>query len=238
MKNFIKKNLPEKYYTVLRDCKIALTDGYARKSYSTEGEDILLNSIFRDKKSGFYVDVGANHPKRASNTYLFYKKGWKGINIDANPGSMKLFNKIRPDDINIECAISDKKETLTYFIFNDSSLNTFSSEIALSIDGKEHYRIIQEKQIETCPLSEVLDKYLPDGSEIDFLSVDVEGFDLNVIKSNNWDKYRPEIVLVEIHYINFNELANYEICKYLTSNGYNIISKLINTVVFKDVKNN
>ena len=86
--------------------------GYWLKSYSQEGEDIILARIFGKQQNGFYVDVGAHHPYRFSNTYFFYKRGWKGINIDAMPGSMKIFNKYRPRDKNIEAGISDTKKKI------------------------------------------------------------------------------------------------------------------------------
>src|SRR5580658_8816405 len=81
---------------------------YFRHSFSQEGEDMILASFFEGKKNGFYVDVGAHHPKRFSNTHHFYIRGWRGINVDATPGSMKLFRRTRPDDINIEAAVSDQ----------------------------------------------------------------------------------------------------------------------------------
>lgn len=86
---------------------------------------MILRRIFENVENGFYVDVGAHHPKRFSNTFYFYKKGWSGINIDAMPGSMSLFNKIRPRDINIEAAVSNEKEEVIFYIFNEVALNTF-----------------------------------------------------------------------------------------------------------------
>ena len=129
LKKLIKFILPRKVVRVITDLKNYYLDGYALKSYSQEGEDMILRRLFENQTKGFYVDVGAHHPIRFSNTYFFYKKGWRGINIDAMPGSMKLFNKIRPRDINIEKAISDKKEVLTYYVFNDPALNGFSKKL-------------------------------------------------------------------------------------------------------------
>ena len=116
---------------------------YKNNSYSQEGEDLILHKIFPDKKNGFYVDIGAHHPFRFSNTYYFYRKGWRGVNIDAAPGSMKLFNKYRSRDINIEAAISNKIETLTYYKFNDPALNTFDKDLAQTRIGNK-YKIISD----------------------------------------------------------------------------------------------
>lgn len=99
----------------------------AKLSYSQSGEDMILDTIFCDVKKGFYVDIGANNPYIQSNTHFFYKKGWRGVNVDALPGSMNIFRKVRPNDINIEAAISNSNEILSYFMFSSSFYNTFDS---------------------------------------------------------------------------------------------------------------
>ena len=177
LKNIIKAILPKSIIENLSNIKNTYFDGYALKSYSQEGEDMILRRMFEGQKTGFYVDVGAHHPKRFSNTYFFYKMGWMGINIDAMPGSMKLFNKVRPKDINLEKAISDKKQILTYYIFNEPALNGFSKELSEERDGKSNYFIKLTKDIETVTLDEILDNYLPKNQEIDFLSIDAEGIE-------------------------------------------------------------
>ena len=127
LKQLILKLTPQKIINLYQSpLKSPQEDLYSTLSYSQEGEDLILKRLFDGQKKGLYVDVGAHHPKRFSNTYLFYKMGWRGINIDAMPGSMEKFKEVRPEDINIEAAISDKDELLTYYIFNESALNTFS----------------------------------------------------------------------------------------------------------------
>jgi len=165
-------------------------DGYSLKSYSQEGEDMILRRLFDKQQTGFYVDVGAHHPMRFSNTYFFYKKGWEGINIDAMPGCMKLFNKMRHRDINIEKPISNKKQVLTYYAFNEPALNGFSKELSQERAEKDNYFIEFTKDIETSTLEEVLNINLPKDKEIDFLSIDVEGLDFMVLKSNNFKKHK------------------------------------------------
>src|SRR5580700_9536062 len=96
------------------------------ESYAQEGEDMVMRRFFESRATpGFYVDVGAHHPQRFSNTYFFYRQGWRGINIDAMPGSMKAFETLRPRDINIEAAVSAEHQSLTYAIFNEPALNSF-----------------------------------------------------------------------------------------------------------------
>jgi len=238
LKQIVKIILPKDVIEKLDVIKNNYFDGYALKSYSQEGEDMILRRLFEKDKKGFYVDVGAHHPKRFSNTFFFYKKGWRGINIDAMPNSMRLFDKIRPRDINLEVPISNKKQKLKYYMFNEPALNGFSKELAEKRDGKNHYKIISLKEMETSTLEEILKKYLPHGQKIDFMSIDVEGLDLQALKSNNWRLFRPKFVLVEILGSSIKEITNSKEYKYLTGFGYEIFAKTVNTVIFRreDIK--
>lgn len=163
LKKIIKLILPKIILDKLIYFRNKYFDVYGTKSYSQEGEDMILRRLFENQTTGFYIDVGAHHPKRFSNTYYFYKKGWKGINIDAMPGSMKIFNKIRQRDINIEKAVSDKKQILTYYVFNEPALNGFSKELSEKRNNKNNYYIEKTIDIETYTLEEILDQYLPKG---------------------------------------------------------------------------
>lgn len=208
----------------------------ARLSYSLEGEDILLDYYFGGKKDGFYVDVGAHHPTRFSNTYRFYKKGWRGINIDAKPGSMKLFDVMRPRDINLEIGISQKPKRLTYYDFEVSPLNTFDKTLALSYQNRG-YVLLGKKTLKTNTLSNVLAKHIPKGVVIDFMSVDVEGLDYEVINSNDWSIFRPVYLIVEapeLDMLNLNNSVRSKIVKYMKGKGYSFVSKTINSFFFRD----
>ncbi|MCX6165554.1 MAG: FkbM family methyltransferase [Ignavibacteriae bacterium] len=211
-----------------------LVHGFSNKSYSQEGEDMILKRIFDRKKEGFFVDVGAYHPKKYSNTYYFYKLGWSGINIDAMPGSMKKFNKVRSRDINLEIPISSKKQILTYYAFNEPALNSFNKELSYSRNGKDGYKIIFEKEIETSTLSEILDKHMPlNIKEIDFMSIDVETLDFDVLQSNNWNKYKPLIILIEDLNFKINDLSTSDIYNFLKQYNYDFFAKTVNTHFFK-----
>jgi FkbM family methyltransferase len=169
------------------------------ESYSQEGEDMVLHRFLGWKTTpGFFVDVGAHHPTRFSNTYFFYRsRGWRGINIDAMPGSMEPFRELRPRDINIEAAVSSQPTELTYHVFSDGALNGFDPDLSACRSQLKNYRIIDQIKMKTRTLAEILEQNLPVGCEIDFLTVDVEGLDLQVLKSNDWTKYRPSYVLAE-----------------------------------------
>jgi FkbM family methyltransferase len=236
MKYKIKRLLPNVLLRLLISIKKRWMDGFARKSYSQEGEDLVLMRLLKGKSHGFYVDVGAHHPYRFSNTYFFYKKGWRGINIDAMPGSMKLFNTKRPRDINIEIPISSKEETLTYYQFNEPALNGFSKEISESRDASKKYNIIEKKLIKTETLNSVLEKYLPTDQEIDFLSIDVEGLDFEVLRSIELKKYKPSFIIIEDLGFSLLDLNASKIYCHLLEQGYVIVAKCFNSLIFqKDV---
>jgi hypothetical protein len=207
-------------------------NAYAIKSYSQEGEDMILRRLFEHKKYGFYVDVGAHHPKRFSNTYFFYRKGWSGINIDAMPGSMRPFRLLRSRDINLETAVSQEKKELIYYMFNEPALNGFSEQLSENEYNTGNYYVVAKKKLTTRPLFEILDKYLPKGQEIDFLTVDVESLDFEVLKSNNWEKYNPKAIVVELLHSTLEELGEDEMSVFLQERGYRLFAKAVNTVIF------
>lgn len=210
-------------------------DKWKNKSWSQEGEDLILNRLFENQQKGFYIDVGAHHPKRYSNTFKFYKKGWNGINIDAMPSSMELFHQCRKRDINLEIGVGKEKEKLEYYIFNDAALNGFSKELSLERNNENNkYNIKSTVYIQVLPLSDILDKYLSKGQYIDFLSIDVEGFDLQVLKSNNWKVYRPKIIIVEIFVKNIEDLSKDETFIFLSNQQYEFVAKTVNSVLFRD----
>lgn len=233
VKRIIKTIVPPKYHYSLIRIKNWATNGYSYRSYSQEGEDMILRRIFEKQKKGFYVDVGAHHPKRFSNTCYFYERGWRGINIDAMPGSIRIFNKLRPRDTNLEMAISDERKTLRYYVFNDPALNGFSRQLADQRNRRGICEIVFEKDLQTHTLAEVLDKHLPKYQKIDFLSVDVEGLDFDVLKSNDWAKYRPKVVLAESLTSSLEDVPLSNSYKLLKQNGYQLFAKTVNTLIFK-----
>ncbi|OGJ09757.1 hypothetical protein A2356_02130 [Candidatus Nomurabacteria bacterium RIFOXYB1_FULL_39_16] len=206
---------------------------YAVITFSQEGEDVVLNNFLDGSKIGFYIDIGAHHPFRFSNTYFFYRRGWRGINIDATPGSMVLFKKYRPRDINIEAAVANKIKNIKYYLFDESALNSFSSVLSRERDKHSPYKIQKTIQLQTTKLSTILDKYMPKNTKIDFLSIDVEGYEHEVITSNNWQKFKPSYILIEFLKTNPEELNKNKTFKYLQNHNYSIIAFTGRTVILK-----
>lgn len=208
-------------------------DIYATKSYSQEGEDMILRRIFEGKKNGFYVDVGAHHPFRFSNTYFFYKRGWRGINIEPNPDVINEFNFDRKGDINLQLGVSEVAGNLKYYFFDEPALNTFDSKIVESRHSNTNYKVVRTSDIPVERLDHILEKYLPVGMNIDFLTIDVEGLDFSVLKSNDWDRFRPGCVLVEALETSLEETLKGEIFSFMQGNGYGLFAKTFNTLIFR-----
>lgn len=205
--------------------------------YSQEGEDLVLARLLNrpDNTTGFYVDIGAHHPCRFSNTHYFYLKGWRGINVEPLPGSIDVFRQHRPEDINLETAVFNRKTELTYYTFAEPALNTLSQELAemYQVSGS---KVTGKVVISTITLAELLDTYLPsEVTCIDFLTIDVEGVDLEVLQSNNWQRYRPRLILVEILNLrSLDDMAASPVAQFLKQVGYAPVSKTLNTVIFAE----
>lgn len=230
MVKLIKKTLRPVKHLIRPPCLLV-------HSFSQEGEDRILDRVFEEKTNGFYVDVGAHHPVHLSNTYYFYCRGWRGINIDAAPGSMSAFHQLRPHDINLEVGIGEEPGTLPFHIFNEATLSTFDPAVAKERDGVKHYRMMEVRPVKIRTLAQVLGGSFPAGMSIDFLSVDVEGFDLSVLRSNDWNRFRPAYVLAEDYtYGNVEEVLKSPIAVFLKSAGYVLFARTAHTEIYQRLR--
>ena len=198
-------------------------DKHSKVNYAQYGEDLIIES-YLPQGTGFYVDFGAHHPTRFSNTQLFYLKGWSGINVDAMPNSMNAFNEMRKRDINLEMGISGQSEAIDFYQFDEPALNTFFEEYA-NLAIQRGHKLKEKTTINCFPVSEILDKYLPENTAIDFMSIDIEGFELRVLQSNNWEKYRPKLLIIEHWCDDLRLVYEGELHKYLSDKGYKLVAK-------------
>ena len=198
-----------------------------RKTYSMDGEDIEIVKYFDNKKNGFYVDVGSYHPIERNNTMLLYNKGWEGINIDISDFSIKLFDQLRPRDINLNLAVSKNEgEIEMYFQKKLSQLSTIKKEqIKKSFQGEVKIRKIISKT-----LTSILDESKFANKKIDFLDIDVEGADMDVLESLDFEKYSPELICIEVIEKN-NEDSN--IFNFLRKKDYKRIWSGVFSHIFK-----
>ncbi|MBD0335355.1 MAG: FkbM family methyltransferase [Cyanobacteria bacterium Co-bin13] len=205
---------------------------YRKNSYSQNGEDVYLGHFFKGQDTGFYVDVGAFHPRQFSNTYSLYKRGWQGINIDANRSAISLFRTVRPRDMNVFAAISDTPAAVEFHKWGNNSGNTLSPLTAKAM-AAENGPPAEIEVLETCRLADILSQHISEHQPIDLLNVDVEGLDLAVLKSNDWSKYRPRVVVVEEFAFSLPDLLDSAIYQYLTSLDYTLAAWLPPSIIFK-----
>src|SRR6476660_992558 len=162
-------------------------------SYAQNFEDVLLARAFRGRAHGFYIDVGAWHPVEDSTTKHFYDLGWNGINVEPSREYFSLLASERPRDVNLCNALGDRRETRRFYRFAESGLSTLSEEHLAEYASLG--LLPQESEVEVLTLREICERHVP--GEIDFLKIDVEGWEGRVIRGGDWVRYRPRIVVVE-----------------------------------------
>lgn len=165
--------------------------------YSQYGEDIVLDRLLKSPGEGFYVDIGANDPVKFSNTLRFYNRGWRGVNIEPNP---KKYNDIclaRPADVNLNVGVGVDAGVLPFYIIDPDTLSTFDRRVA-DTALSEGFRLSRTIDIQVVCLEKVLAEH-GNGGRIDFMSIDVEGAEIQVLRSNDWRRYRPRLILIEVN---------------------------------------
>ena len=231
----IIKNLKKLYY-----------EKYTKKSYSISNVDLVIDRMFSNITNGFFVDLGCNHPIKFNNTYLLYKRGWRGINIDLDKKSIEEFNHLRNEDYNVQSLISSTKgeEKEIYFYHTRSAINTVSDDLV-------NYRKTDKNQIQiikqnTDTLENIMDKSPYKDRKFNLLSIDIENHEYEALKNFNFDKYPFEAIVIEIHNLNqksleiYNQSINFvldsDIYKLLEKNKYKLINWVNSDFIF--VKNN
>ena len=212
----------------------------SKKNYfSFSGVDILIENIFRNQKNGFYIDVGCQHPIKNNNTYLLHKRGWSGINIDLDKDNIDLFNVSRISDDNINIAASNKINEVDLFFFHKKSpINTIDKKTSQFQKAK----ISSIKKIKTNTLNNIIKSSKYSNKKIDLLSIDVEGHELPVLEGLDFNKYSPNVIVVEyldlnvskleIKNLNIENVINSEIYKFLTLKKYILVNSIYSDLIF------
>lgn len=212
-------------------------------TFSQAGEDLVIRNFFYERlrkgDKGSFVDIGAYHPWKDSNTFYLYRAGWRGINIDARPGSMKAFNAFRPEDINLEIGVSDKEGWLTYYDFEKNpGLNTMSKEYIAKLGTEAGISSKSEVMVKT--LAQIFEDYIDAERKIDFMNIDIEGSEVAALRSNNWKLFRPSLLACEIYGFTLSEIMATEVSKLLADVGFELYARVnlampnVNTVFFVD----
>lgn len=200
---------------------------------SNWGVDLIVGNILRNKKKGFYIDVGCHHPLINNNTYILHKQGWRGLNIDLDQSSIEMFKYFRPLDDNKKVALSNKKGfSKLYFFHNRAAKNTI-----YKARGKGAKLI---KKIETDTLDNVIKNSKLNLKKIDFLSIDVEGNEMNVLKGFNLKKYKPTIVILEFinpkvkefYQHNLLNITSSKIYRYMIRKNYKLVNWVHDDLIF------
>jgi len=195
-------------------------------SYSQYKEDLIIDAILAPKEKGFYVDIGANHPELLSNTKRFYDKGWNGINIEPIVTNFQLFEQMRTRDVNLNVGAGSSPGKMNFYH------STRDGGVYSGFDKKNVLGYVKEEEITTTivpilRLDGILSQYLPEGTTIDFLSIDVEGYEIEVLMGNDWSKYRPQVIIIE-----FGRLGK-QIVKFLEDKGYSYVFSNGSNGIFK-----
>ena len=197
---------------------------YSKKSYSLSNIDVVIDYMFKDIKKGIYIDIGCNHPIKYNNTYLLHKRGWCGINVDADKTSIKLFKKYRKNDHNIRSIVSNNTDIKKLYYYHDrSAINTLSKELVDKRSTKPQ-KIIEEKSI---TLNMIIENSPFKDKKINFLTIDIEGHEHNVLKNFNFSKYKIDLIVVEFleKKLDIVEIFNQSIDSVIKSNIYNLLTK-------------
>ena len=206
-----------------------------KKSFSSNSVDLIIGELFKNQEKGIYIDVGCNHPFIGNNTYKLFKKGWNGINIDLDYTFIDSFKFHRPKDDNIQIGVSDKSgEQEMYFHHERSAINT--------LENSRGENAILKKNIKTSTLNDIIEKSNFKNKEIDYVSIDVEGFELNVLKGFDLKKYKPKALSIEFidpqmkkeefYHQNINNIINSEVYKYMSDNDYHFVNLLHSDLIF------
>lgn len=209
---------------------------HTRVCFSQFGEDVvvaaMLQTLGRDSAPGFYVDVGAYDPVQGSNTCMLHLRGWRGVNIDANPAGVARFQQARPNDRNVHAAVSDAEGDVDFDIYALGAISTADPAAKAAYAREGRAQLVQTLKLRTRRLRDILAETVPPGQAIDLMSVDVEGFDLAVLRSNDWALYAPLFLLVEDPDMSLLDRPDSAIFRFLKPLGYRLASQTYITSIY------
>ena len=200
------------------------------KSFSQNGEDLALQRLIENHPVGRYIDIGAHHPFRFSNTALLNLKGWTGTNIDPSQSSIDSFNKARPKDYNVCTALGKQNSIMTYYEFSEPALNTISETRVRELSSQKIFPI-STSQIQVIAAKPFLEKIFT--ADTFFLTIDIEGLDIEILKDLDHLKCHPCWIIMENQALS---LENFQ--QFLSNNSflcnYKIEGLIVNSILLKD----
>lgn len=205
---------------------------HAKTHFSQEGEDLLLSRIFHAQARGTYIDIGAHHARRFSNSYWAYLRGWSGVAIDPSEGAARSFHRSRPRDKFIQECVALQAGSVTFHVFDEGALNTTSKDRSDFL-AREIGATSRSVVVPCAPLSNMLDKAWGASTPrtIDFMSIDVEGSEMDVLESNDWVRYKPRVIVIELLGRTMSEVDAAPEVQFLVALGYQPVAMLYHSVV-------
>jgi len=222
----------KKYLDAVRDAHTLIS--YAQRGEDTLVLDILVSELQRPV-GGFYVDLGAFHPRYLSNTQILKLLNWTGINIDANEDAISLFNAERPEDLNLCCGVASAEGELVFHKFEGGAINTFSTEMAEYQYKNSGAKIVSKNVVPVRTINQILEEKLPEGRSIDYMNIDLEGFDRAVLKSLDLVRFRPAVISIELFDVDILNLITDPTVSHLYANEYKLASVARDTYIFFDL---
>jgi FkbM family methyltransferase len=213
---------------------IGALSGHVKPHFGQWAEDTLIRKLFpKNKANGKYVDIGAYHPFKHSNTAGFWMRGWTGVNVDANKESIELFRKKRPKDINLWSAVvphellNQDTNEIDLYLPSKKSISTIGT---VDLDMSRERNFNEKVTVPATSIPNLIQKYQL--NEVDYLNIDVEGFDTQLIQDINFKKISPTVISVEDYSQSIHELISSEISKYLFMSGYELVARAGPTSIF------
>lgn len=219
---------PFRWLYLLR--KIFLTRS-SRRYWSQYGEDIVLDRVLNLARPGFYVDVGCYHPVKNNNTFKLYRRGWRGLNVDIDELKIAAFRLRRPRDVNIACCVSDHPGEIRVFSPGPWSL-TQTADPATADKLRARGVRLTERTVPARTLTSLLDDSEFHDRRVDALSIDVEGHELAVLRSLDFDRYQPHVVILESHVRALEDLVASPEYQLLVGKGYTLFNWTGPSVLF------
>ena len=205
---------------------------FLQRTFSQDGEDRILLRLFRHRRSGFYIDIGAHHPYRFSNTALFYEMGWRGLNIDATPGAMDAFALARPEDTNLWMAVADQEGEIPFKTFAEGAYNSLAlGRVAPGRGGPDQGEVVQ---VPCAPVDVILRSHVRTGQVVDFVSLDIEGFELQVLARYPFETHAPAVFVVEDHGFDIADCTKSRVYRSLIERGYRLRCHMLFSSIYVD----
>ena len=217
---------------------------YSKKSFSISNVDLIIERIFSNLNHGIYLDIGCNHPIKYNNTYLLFKKGWKGINVDLDSESIKQFNLMRKNDHNVNVLVTskDNEEKDLYFYHTRSAINTISKDLVEKRENKPK----KIKKLKGMSINTIINNSPFQNEKINLLSIDIENYEFEALKEFNFDKYNVDVIVSEVTDMDSSKLELYnnslekitssKIYELLIRNNYKLINWVNSDLVFVNKK--